>query len=108
MKVSLEFFFGILLCHHVEYNFFFCIVILDPDINIADLDIPVNAVATALKDFFLKRLPPIFPSDSMANIANLAKQYTDIGQLSEMRTFLRELPNSNFEILKHMISHFVK
>nr|XP_027204834.1 rho GTPase-activating protein 190-like isoform X2 [Dermatophagoides pteronyssinus] len=80
----------------------------NPDINIAELDIPVNAVATALKDFFLKRLPPIFPSDSMTNIANLAKQYTDAGQLSEMRTFIRELPNSNFEILKHMISHFVK
>ncbi|KAF7494802.1 Rho GTPase-activating protein [Sarcoptes scabiei] len=78
------------------------------DVNINELDIPVNAVATALKDFFLKRLPPIFPPDSMTEIANLAKQYTDAGVLDEMRIFLNDLPKINLQIIKHMICHFIK
>lgn len=90
----------------------FCLMkffnLIDPDINIVDLDIPVNAVATALKDFFMKRLPPIFPPDCMTEIANLAKSYTDNGLLSEMRTFLLNLPNSNYRIIHFMILHFSK
>ncbi|KAJ6224769.1 hypothetical protein RDWZM_003314 [Blomia tropicalis] len=80
----------------------------NPDINITELDIPVNAVATALKDFFMKRLPPIFPDDCMEDIANLSRQYTDTGVLGNIRTFLTQLPNSNFQIIQFMISHFVK
>ena len=33
----------------------------DPLFNIESLDIAVNAVATAVKDFFFKRLPPLLP-----------------------------------------------
>lgn len=80
----------------------------DPDINIADLDIPVNAVATALKDFFMKRLPPIFPPDCMEEIASLSRQYTDTGVLADMRTFLVRLPNANYQIIHFMIAHFAK
>lgn len=80
----------------------------DPDIDISELEIAVNAVATALKDFFMKRLPPIFPPDSMTEIANLTKQYTDNGTLNEMKTFLHNLPNSNYSIIHFMILHFVK
>ena len=33
----------------------------DPGFSIHSLDIAVNAVATAVKDFFFKRLPPLLP-----------------------------------------------
>lgn len=40
--------------------------------QIAELDIPVNAVATALKDFVSKRLPPLFEEDIMAELEEIA------------------------------------
>ena len=36
----------------------------DPGFSIESLDIAVNAVATAVKDFFFKRLPPLLPQVS--------------------------------------------
>lgn len=33
---------------------------------------PVNAVATALKDFFSKRLPPLFEEDVMVELEDIA------------------------------------
>nr|CAD7452906.1 unnamed protein product [Timema tahoe] len=44
----------------------------DPSLNIRDLDIPVNAVATALKDFFSKRLPPLLTQDMMAELEDIS------------------------------------
>ncbi|XP_071440115.1 rho GTPase-activating protein 190 isoform X6 [Hetaerina americana] len=44
----------------------------DPAFNIHDLDIPVNAVATALKDFFSKRLPPLLTQDIMAELEDIS------------------------------------
>ena len=46
-------------------NFHF---ILDPDIDINELDIAVNAVATAVKDFFFKKIPPILNPDHMTEL----------------------------------------
>lgn len=36
------------------------------------LDIPVNAIATALKDFFSKHLPPLFDKDVMTELEDIA------------------------------------
>lgn len=44
----------------------------DNDINVTTLDIPVNAVATALKDFFSKKLPPLFTDDLMDELEDLS------------------------------------
>lgn len=52
----------------VEQKCFF----LDPSVDISSLDIPVNAVATALKDFFSKRLPPLFTEDLMVELEDLS------------------------------------
>lgn len=46
--------------------------LLDPNIQIHELDIPVNAVATALKDFVSKRLPPLFEEEVMAELEDIA------------------------------------
>lgn len=39
------------------------------------LDIPVNAVATALKDFFSKRLPSLFSKDIIKELEEIAGKY---------------------------------
>lgn len=44
----------------------------DTNVCIEALDVPVNAVATALKDFFSKRLPPLFDKDVMAELEDIA------------------------------------
>lgn len=44
----------------------------DNNINVTSLDIPVNAVATALKDFFSKKLPPLFTDDIMDELEDLS------------------------------------
>ncbi|XP_041984268.1 rho GTPase-activating protein 190 isoform X2 [Aricia agestis] len=44
----------------------------DPNIDLDSLDIPVNAVATALKDFFSKKLPPLLDEASMAQLEDIA------------------------------------
>lgn len=49
----------------------------DPNADIEVLDIPVNAVATALKDFFSKHLPPLFDKDLMTELEDIA------GKISE-------------------------
>lgn len=57
----------------VHYLFFFFIYIFsDNDIDITNLDIPVNAVATALKDFFSKKLPPLFTDEIMDELEDLS------------------------------------
>ena len=47
----------------------------DPMVDIDDLDIAVNAVATAVKDFFFKRLPPILEDDHMAELETISCEF---------------------------------
>ena len=44
----------------------------DPKVDIDELDIAVNAVATAVKDFFFKRLPSILDPDHMAELETIS------------------------------------
>ncbi|XP_066996552.2 rho GTPase-activating protein 190 isoform X2 [Anabrus simplex] len=97
----------------------------DPNFSIHDLDIPVNAVATALKDFFSKRLPPLLTQDMLAELEDISgarrinKQVstaylnlevsTDRScRLLALRGLLKKLPNVNFQVLKFIFQHFVK
>lgn len=47
-------------------------IYLEPNVDIEALDIPVNAVATALKDFFSKHLPSLFEKDVMKELEEIA------------------------------------
>ncbi|XP_065352471.1 rho GTPase-activating protein 190 isoform X6 [Cloeon dipterum] len=82
----------------------------DPNVDMASLDIPVNAVATALKDFFSKRLPPIFTDEAMDELENISVRTSDrsmrLLQLRELLT--KKLPDENFQVLKFIFQHFVK
>lgn len=44
----------------------------DPNVRVIELDVPVNAVATALKDFFSKRLPPLLEEEEMVELEDIA------------------------------------
>ena len=47
----------------------------DPNYDIHELDIAVNAVATALKDFF-KRFPSILTQDQMSEMEEISSKFT--------------------------------
>lgn len=53
-------------------NAFSYFILESRSIDIEALDIPVNAVATALKDFFSKHLPPLFDKDLMNELEEIA------------------------------------
>uniref|UniRef100_T1KJS5 Rho-GAP domain-containing protein n=1 Tax=Tetranychus urticae TaxID=32264 RepID=T1KJS5_TETUR len=81
----------------------------DPNVSIKELDIPVNAVATALKDFFSKRLPQLIPSYLMDELTDVVSRIPDRKErLIALQELIRKLPLANFEILKFVFRHFVK
>ncbi|RWS31593.1 rho GTPase-activating protein 190-like protein [Leptotrombidium deliense] len=81
----------------------------DPNVSIKELDIPVNAVATALKDFFSKRLPPLIPPQLMDELTDVAGNVHDRNmRLVALSNLLRKLPSINFEVLKFVFHHFVR
>ncbi|KAG5682870.1 hypothetical protein PVAND_012190 [Polypedilum vanderplanki] len=94
----------------------------EDNVDIEKLDIPVNAVATALKDFFSKHLPPLFEPDMMNELEEIAGSRGGLGpanpmnmevkadrscRLLALRGLLNKLPPANFNILKFIFQHFV-
>lgn len=55
---------------------FFIFSHIDGNVDIHSLDIPVNAVATALKDFFSKRLPPLIDKERMSELEDISGKLT--------------------------------
>lgn len=80
----------------------------DSSVDIHELDIPVNAVATALKDFFSKRLPPLFTEDAMTELEDISVRGDRSCRLLALRSLLNKMPEVNFEVLKFIFQHFVK
>ncbi|XP_053593266.1 rho GTPase-activating protein 190 isoform X1 [Microplitis demolitor] len=94
----------------------------DGNVDIHLLDIPVNAVATALKDFFSKRLPPLIDKERMIELENISgargvsKPMSATGmnmedpscRLLALRSMLNQLNPVNFDVLKFIFQHFVK
>ena len=107
------------------------------DISIEELDIAVNAVATAVKDFFFKRLPPLLGDDFMAELETIACEcnvtprnylhcfmaysigliatlfYFSVTQdksikMLELSKLLKRLPRTNFAVIKFIFQHFVR
>ncbi|OQR72899.1 rho GTPase-activating protein-like [Tropilaelaps mercedesae] len=80
----------------------------DPNCDLVELDIPVNAVATALKDFFSKHLPPLLSTQAMNKLTDAAAIPDRSCRILEMRRLLRQLPLANLEILQYVFRHFVR
>ncbi|KAL1455174.1 hypothetical protein WDU94_009286 [Cyamophila willieti] len=77
----------------------------DSNTDINSLDIPVNAVATALKDFFSKKLPPLFTEEHMAELEDISIRGDRSCRLLALRALLKKLPPANFEVLKFVFHH---
>jgi len=80
----------------------------DPNQNIHDLDIAVNAVATALKDFF-KRFPSILTQEQMDEMEQISITSDRSCRLLALRDLLtKKLTPASFNVLKFIFQHFVK
>ncbi|XP_077548931.1 rho GTPase-activating protein 190 isoform X4 [Haemaphysalis longicornis] len=77
-------------------------------LDLSDLELPVNAVATALKDFFSKRLPPLLSHAHMGRLTDIAGLPDRSCRLLALRELVKSLPPANFEILKFIFQHFVR
>ncbi|XP_050671752.1 rho GTPase-activating protein 190-like [Leptidea sinapis] len=91
----------------------------DPNVDMDALDIPVNAVATALKDFFSKKLPPLLDEASMAQLEDIAAMRGCIAGGVELKDrswrllALRALLNSALTpvsraTLDYLLNHFAR
>lgn len=80
----------------------------DHKVDIDELDIAVNAVATAVKDFFFKRLPPILEQDHMSELETISLIPDRSIKVLELSKLLKRLPKTNFAVLKYIFQHFVK
>ncbi|XP_043283461.1 rho GTPase-activating protein 190 isoform X6 [Venturia canescens] len=94
----------------------------DGNVDIHSLDIPVNAVATALKDFFSKRLPPLIDKERMSELEDISgargiskpmsatcmNMEDRSCRLLALRLMLNKLNPVNFDVLKFIFQHFVK
>ncbi|XP_045127735.1 rho GTPase-activating protein 190-like [Portunus trituberculatus] len=79
----------------------------DGNVNFAELDIPVNAAATALKDY-LKQLPPLLPQSQLMELTTIASIGDRSLRLLRLKEMLTGLPRVNFEVLKFLFQHFVR
>lgn len=79
----------------------------DSNVNFAELDIPVNAAATALKDY-LKQLPPLLPQSQLVELTTIASIGDRSLRLLRLQEMLTGLPRVNFEVLKFLFQHFVR
>lgn len=79
----------------------------DSSVNFAELDIPVNAAATALKDY-LKQLPPLLPQNQLLELTTIASIGDRSLRLLRLKEMLTGLPSVNFEVLKFIFQHFVR
>ncbi|GAB6029022.1 hypothetical protein CHUAL_004810 [Chamberlinius hualienensis] len=79
----------------------------DFNVSIKSLDIPVNAVATALKDFFSKRLPHLMSQEAMNDLIEISAYQDRSRRLLALKAFLKKLPPINFDILRYVFRHFV-
>lgn len=80
----------------------------DHNVDITALDIAVNAVATAVKDFFFKRLPPVLPEEQMADLETVSMTPDKSIKMLELGKLLKSLPRTNFAVLKYIFQHLVK
>merc|ERR1712029_134290 len=80
----------------------------DHNVDITSLDIAVNAVATAVKDFFFKRLPPVLPEEQMADLETVSMTPDKSIKMLELGKLLKRLPRTNFAVLKYIFQHLVK
>eukprot|EP00092_Neocalanus_flemingeri_P007705 GFUD01008321.1.p1 GENE.GFUD01008321.1~~GFUD01008321.1.p1 ORF type:complete len:1765 (+),score=291.33 GFUD01008321.1:752-6046(+) len=80
----------------------------DQSFDMHSLDIAVNAVATAVKDFFFKRLPPLLPQEHMGDLEQISMMQDRHMRLLEIKKLLERMPKANHAVVKFIFQHFVR
>lgn len=80
----------------------------DQNVDITELDVAVNAVATAVKDLFFKRLPPLLPAEHMVDLEQISVMPDRHMRLLEIKKLLERMPRANHAVLKFIFQHFVR
>ncbi|XP_070566536.1 rho GTPase-activating protein 5-like isoform X12 [Ptychodera flava] len=77
----------------------------DPTVDLAELNVGINAVATALKYFFNELPDPIIPVHLQAEFLEAVGYDDQVRKHEALRSLLDKLPNANFDILEYMMVH---
>ena len=77
-------------------------------LDIWSLDIPVNAVATALKGFFADLAEPLIPLKLTDGLIDAACVRERDQRLIALRAQLKRMPQCNWDVLKFLVRHLVK
>ncbi|XP_073433939.1 rho GTPase-activating protein 5 [Dendrobates tinctorius] len=77
----------------------------DNSLNLASMEVNVNAVAGALKAFFADLPAPLIPYIHHPELLEASKIQDRIERLHALKTILRNFPSVNYEVLKYIISH---
>ncbi|GFN96255.1 rho GTPase-activating protein 190-like protein [Plakobranchus ocellatus] len=77
----------------------------DPNMEVSDLEIPVNAVATLLKSFFSDLPDALIPTALCGELMEAAEMTDKSSRLIMLRGVIKKLPNQNLEVLKYLITH---
>ncbi|PVD34051.1 hypothetical protein C0Q70_05313 [Pomacea canaliculata] len=80
----------------------------DPNVDIAALEIPVNAVATVLKSFFNDLTEPLVPTFLHDELIEAAGMPDKSSRLLMLRGVVKKLPEQNLEVLKFLICHLYR
>lgn len=77
----------------------------DPMMEVENLDIPVNAVATLLKSFFSDLPDGLITTALCGELLEAAEMTDKSSRLLMLRGVIKKLPNQNLEVLKYLITH---
>ena len=80
-------------------------VVSDPNVDIHSLDIPVNAVATALKGFFSELAEPLVPSRLHDELIEAASIRDKSSRILAIRDVASKLPKVNWHVLNYLVDH---
>nr|XP_006821893.1 PREDICTED: rho GTPase-activating protein 5-like [Saccoglossus kowalevskii] len=76
----------------------------DNTVNIAELNVGVNAVATALKFFFSELPEPVIPVSMQRDFLEAVGRQDDT-KLTELKRLLGTLPHANADVFGYMMTH---
>lgn len=78
---------------------------VDPNLSLQRLDLPVNAVATALKNFFADLSEPVIPPEFYDELMQTMAVTNPETRLHLLREILNRLPIENHHLLRYFIAH---
>ncbi|KAM4662618.1 rho GTPase-activating protein 5 [Discoglossus pictus] len=77
----------------------------DHNLNLASMEVTVNAVAGALKTFFAELPAPLIPYSLHPDLLDASKIHEKVERLQALKEILRNFPSVNYDVFKFIICH---